>query len=448
MQVKTKVDKFFNKLGANPPLVLSLGFMGLIIIGGLILSLGICTNTEGTKLVDAFFVAGSASCVTGLTTVNTAEHWNIFGQVVILILIQIGGLGIMTAATLLPMVLGQKIGLKSRLILSEQFNVSSLKGVVKFFRATLRFTFIVEFIGALILSIRFIPDFGLAKGLWYGVFHSVSAFCNAGFDIMGDSIYPYKSDALVNLTIMALVIIGGLGFFVNMDILNKGSFRRLDFHSKIVLIMNLGLLIVGSLMVFALEYTNPLTLGEESFKTKIFQSSFQSVVARTAGFYSVRLEALRDSTSLVLIILMFIGASPGSTGGGIKTTTFGVLLFSTLATIKGHSEPEMFNRVISTKTIKKALAITVIYLSAILGTVFLISIFESAAFIDIFYEIVSAFATVGASKGITSSLSMISKLLLIISMYAGRLGPLTLAFALTRQNDKKVKHPVADLAIG
>lgn len=434
----------------NPALVLTLGFFILILTGGFILTFGIFSRTgQRTPFVDAVFVAGSASCVTGLTTVNTAQHWNTGGHLVILVLIQIGGLGIMTAATLLPLLLGQKIGLKSRRILSEQYNVDSFAGIVRLFKYTLSFTFIVEAIGAGLLALSFVPAYGIKTGLWYSVFHSISAFCNAGFDIIGDSIVPFKSDPIVNLTIMGLIIVGGLGFMVTLEILKKKNFSKLSVHAKLVILVTIILIIAGTLGFLILEYTNEGTIAQENFITKVFQSSFQSVVARTAGFYSVNLANLRDQTALLLIILMFIGGSPGSTAGGIKTTTFGILVLSTIAVIKGKKEPLIFNKHISLNTITTALAITMIYLTAVLGVVFAVSIIEPAPFIDILYEIVSAFATVGASKGMTPDLQSLSKVLITISMYAGRVGPLTLAYALTtRDKESKIRFPGANIRIG
>lgn len=357
----------------------------------------------------------------------------------------------MTAATLLPMIMGKKIGLRSRKILSEQFNVDTLAGIVRLFKYTLAFTFTVEAIGAVLLAVRFIPVYGLGKGIWFSIFHSISAFCNAGFDIIGDSIVPFKGDPIVNLTIMALIIIGGLGFMLTLELIHKRNFSRISVHGKLVIVITICLIIGGSLGFLALEYTNTETIANEPMLTKIFQSSFQSVVARTAGFYSVNLSAIRDQTALLLIILMFIGGSPGSTAGGIKTTTFAVLVLSVIATIQGKEEPEVFNKHIGNETIKKALAIVMIYLVAITLVTFAIAIVDGFPFLQILYEVVSAFATVGASMGITPEFSTFSKVLVTISMYAGRVGPLTIAFALSnvaRKRKSNIRYPEANISIG
>ena len=307
----------------KPPLILTMGFLILITIGGIILSTPFVTQSgERTRIVDAFFVAASASCVTGLSPVNTAEHWNTFGQVVILILIQIGGLGVMSLASLIPLILRKKIGIKSRLILKEQFNIESMSGVLRLFRYVLFFTLTVEGLGALLLAIRFVPAYGFLKGIWFAIFHSISAFCNAGFDILGDSLYPLRHDYLVNLTIMALIAIGGLGFMVTSEIYNKRELKILSTHSKLVLLTNLALIVIGGLGFFALESIRGGILEGEGLGNGMLISFFQSVSARTAGFYSIDIGQSRRSTSLLLMSLMFVGGSPGSTAGGIKTTSF------------------------------------------------------------------------------------------------------------------------------
>lgn len=444
------LEKLSDKITSNPPLYLTLGFAILIIIGGCILSLPIFTRSgKATNLVDSIFVASSASCVTGLTTVNTAEHWNTYGHILILILIQIGGLGVMTLATLFPLLLRKKIGLKSRQILKEQLNIDTLQGIMKLFRYVLVFTFLVEILGAILLSLRFVPIFGMAKGLWYSIFHSVSAFCNAGFDLLGDSIYPYRNDNLINITLMSLVVIGGLGFMVTAEIFRKKSFEKLSTHAKLVLIISASLIVIGTLAFYLIESQAGGVLYQEGFKNSIMQSAFQSVSARTAGFYSVKLNQMHDTSVLLLIILMVIGGSPGSTAGGLKTTTFGVLILSTISIFKQEDEVTIFNKHIEPKIIRKALAIIMVYLGLIFIVIFILSLSENFKVIDISYEVSSAFATVGASRGITQDLSTLGKILITISMYLGRIGPMTMAYSLgLKSKTKYIRYPEANISIG
>ena len=444
------VKKTYAKATENPAFILSIGFFILIILGGIILSTPYVTrNGKATNLIDAFFVAASASCVTGLTPVNTAYHWNSLGHIVIIILIQIGGLGIMSLATLIPLLLRKKIGLKSRQILKEQFNIDSLAGMINLFKYVLLFTVLTEILGAILLAIRFIPQYGFGKGMWFSIFHSISAFCNAGFDILGDSIYPLRSDALVNITLMLLVIIGGLGFMVTSEIFYRKNFQKLSTHTKLVILITIVLILVGALGFFLLESIGGGVLKTESAKASIIESFFQSVVARTAGFNSVNLSKIKESTALLLICLMFIGGSPGSTAGGIKTTTFGVLVIATISVIKKEKEPIIFKRSISDQSIKKALSIFLISLFIVILVSFVISVTDGFRFIDILYETVSALATVGASRGITESLSNIGKILIGLCMYLGRIGPMTMALAFgLKAEDKMIKYPEAMISLG
>lgn len=444
------LEKLSDKITSNPPLYLTLGFAILILMGGCILSLPIFTRSgKFTNLIDSIFVAASASCVTGLTTVNTAEHWNSYGHLLILFLIQIGGLGVMTLATLFPLLLRKKIGLKSRQILKEQLNIDTLQGIMKLFKYVLVFTFFVEFLGAILLSLRFVPIFGMAKGLWYSIFHSVSAFCNAGFDLLGDSIYPYRNDNLINITLMSLVVIGGLGFMVTAEIFRKKSFEKLSTHAKLVLIISASLIVIGTLAFYLIESQVGGVLYKEGFKNSIMQSAFQSISARTAGFYSVKLNQMHDTSVLLLIILMVIGGSPGSTAGGLKTTTFGVLILSTISIFKQEDEVTIFKKHIEPKIIRKALAIIMVYLGLIFIVIFILSLSENFKVIDISYEVSSAFATVGASRGITGDLSTLGKILITISMYLGRIGPMTMAYSIgLKSKTKYIRYPEANISIG
>ena len=443
------INKIYDKISLNPPLVLSLGFAILITIGGVLLSLPFFTNSgEATDLIDSMFVAASASCVTGLTPVNTLEHWNTYGHVLIIILIQIGGLGVMSLASIIPLILGKKIGMKSRQILKEQLNVESLEGMIVLFKYVLVFTFGTEILGAILLSIKFIPMYGAGRGVWVAIFHSISAFCNAGFDILGDSLYPLRSDLLVNLTLSALVIVGGLGFVVTNELFRRRSFKNISTHSKLVLMVSGILLALGTIMFLLLEGGDGV-LQHEGVKGSILESFFQSVVARTAGFYSVNLANIKDSTALMLMGLMFVGGSPGSTAGGIKTTTLGVLFLSTHAVTRGEREPVVFGRHIGTEIIRKALAIFLVSITIILSVSFILTITESAPLVDILYETVSALATVGASKGMTPDLTDIGKVLITVCMYLGRLGPMTMAFAFGMKDKKSlIRYPESFISIG
>ncbi|MCI7238454.1 MAG: TrkH family potassium uptake protein [Anaerococcus sp.] len=439
-----------NKAKENPTFILAIGFLLLISLGGLILSTSFVTNTgERTGLIDSFFVAASASCVTGLTPLNTAMHWNFWGKLVILILIQIGGLGIMTLASIIPLILGRKIGIKSRAILKEQLNVNSMEGLVKLFKYVLAFTIITEGLGALALSFSFVPTYGVDKGIWFSIFHSISAFCNAGFDIMGDSIYPLRNNGLVNITLMALVIVGGLGFMVTSEIYYKRTFKNLSTHSKLVILVSIILLLLGAFGFFMIESFDGGVLEGEGLKGAIYQSLFQSVSARTAGFYSVNLSQIKDSSALFLMIFMFIGGSPGSTAGGLKTTTFVVLVLASISVIKKEREPVVFNRHIGEETIKKALAIFMISMSIVFLVSFILTLSESFDLVDILYETVSALATVGASRGITDGLSNLGKILIGLCMYLGRVGPMSMAFAFgIKSNKRMTRYPESFISIG
>lgn len=444
------IKKIVDKASEKPPLILTMGFLILITIGGLILSTPFVTKSgQSTNIVDAFFVAASASCVTGLSPVNTAEHWNTFGQVIILFLIQIGGLGVMSLASLIPLILNKKIGLKSRLILKEQLNTENMAGVLKLFKYVLFFTLAVEGLGALFLAIRFVPSYGFGKGIWYAIFHSISAFCNAGFDIMGDSIYPLRHDYLVNITLMALIAIGGLGFMVTSEIYNKRELKHLSTHSKLVLITNLCLILVGGLGFFILETIKNGMVANETIGHGLLISFFQSVSARTAGFYSLDLGQIKDSTAVLLMNLMFIGGSPGSTAGGLKTTTFVVVLLALSSVVKSQKEPIVFKRSISNETIKKALAIVMVSMFLHVAVVFVLSILNNFDFIEVLFETVSALGTVGTTMGITDKLTSLSKVIIAFCMYLGRIGPMTMALSFgLKSDDRLIKYPEAFISIG
>lgn len=433
------LKKSFNNIRLNPPQVLAIGFMFIIIMGALILNLGISSsNGKSIGFLNALFTSASAVCVTGLSVINSATDLSLFGQVVLVSLIQIGGLGIMTLATIGFFLIGKRITFKERLIIKEQLNTESLTGIVKLTMKVIKYTFILEFTGALLLSFRFIPVYGIKKGLWFSIFHSISAFCNAGFDIIGNSLLNFQKDYFVLFIISILVILGGLGFSVYTDLINKDKIRRLNLHSKLVLFMTATLLIYGFLSFMIFEYNNPSTIGNMNFIEKVVNSFFQSVVPRTAGFYSVNFSSIKDASLFTIIILMFIGGSPGSTAGGVKTTTFACLLFATISIIKGENDVNVMKRRLSIETVKRAISILLISLMLVYVASLTLTLTEKDfRFIDLLFEATSAFGTVGLSVGITPKLSIIGRLIIIFTMYIGRVGPLTMAYAFAKKNKKR-----------
>jgi trk system potassium uptake protein TrkH len=437
IDIRSRLDE----ISARPARFLAIGFFLLILVGATLLNLPIASiNGNSVGFIDALFTSASAVCVTGLIVVNTAAHWTFFGKLIILVLIQIGGLGFMTMATLVALVLGRKITLKNRLILQEELNNLTLSGVVKLTKYVLYSTFFIEAVGALILSFRFVPDFGFWKGIWFAIFHSISAFCNAGFDLIGNSMESYAGSFLVIMTMSILVVIGGIGFsvFINLfqNIRMKKPMSRLSIHTKLTLVITSGLLVVGFIFIYLVEFTNPETLGAMTGTEKILSAFFQSVVPRTAGFNSVPMGSLRDASTFLIIMLMFIGGSPGSTAGGIKTTTIGVVFLTILSNIKGKEDVELYKKRIPKRAINKAITIFTLGLAVCLVSTLLLAITEHADFLDILFETVSAYATVGLSRGITADLTVFGRLLIVGNMFFGRLGPLTIAFALAEQTKK------------
>lgn len=434
-----------------PSQVLVLGFALVILFGALLLTLPQATqNGLGLPFLNAVFTATSAVCVTGLVVVDTATTFTNFGEWVILLLIQVGGLGFMTFATLFAMILGRRITLKQRLLLQEALNQVSVEGIVRLVRSVLKISFAIEAIGALILTLRWQSDFGWSKALYYGVFHSVSAFNNAGFDLFGNfsSLTAYVGDPVVNITIMLLIICGGLGFIVLADLL--GPRKRYRLHTKIVLQVSAALILIGAVVIFLMEFTNPKTLGPLPIGTKVLAAFFQSVSPRTAGFNTLNLAGMYDTTLLLMIVLMFIGASPGSTGGGIKTTTFIAMVLSVLSTYRSDPHVVLGGRTLPKDVIQKAWAITTSAAVLVFLIVSILSLTEKADFLTVLFEVTSAFGTVGLSLGITPNLTDVGKMAIILTMFIGRVGPLTLAFVLSQKKDKKahIKYPDERIMIG
>lgn len=409
---------------------LVLGYFVVILIGTILLSLPVATKTPGSlSLIDALFTATSATCVTGLTVVNTASSFSLFGQIVILFLIQIGGLGIMTMSTLVFFIIGKKITLKERLLIQEDLNQFKISGLLRLVQYILLVTIIIEGIGILILFFRLLREMPPVRSFYFALFHSVSAFNNAGFDIFGNSLESFSADPVINLMMISLIILGGLGFIVLLEIFGGFRWKRASLHTKLVLVITGSLILTGTLVILILEFSNPHTMGNLTWYEKLLASFFLAVTSRTAGFNTVPTGSLNASTMFFVIILMFIGASPGSTGGGIKTTTFGTLLAAVKMMIKGDSDIELFNRRLGSETIYRALAIAFLSILLVVVVTMILTVTEGQPFQEILFETVSAFGTVGLSTGVTSILSTTGKILIIITMFAGRLGPLTLAIA-------------------
>jgi len=436
----------------NPAQILVLGFLCLIAVGTFLLMLPISTqDRHHLSLIDALFEATSAVCVTGLVVVDTKTTFTLFGQTVLMLLIQIGGLGFMTFGILIALSLKKSIGMKERLVIQASLNQLTIGGMVKLVKFVLIFTFIVEGLGALLLTARWESDFGLGKAMYYGLFHSISAFNNAGFDLMGNysSMTNFAGDPMVVLTLTSLVIIGGIGFFVIYDILNKKSFRKFSLHTKIALYMTIFLILFGTISILALEYNNPGTMGELSLKDKLLAAYFHGVVPRTAGFNSLDMTEFTLSTQFITMMLMFIGGGSGGTAGGIKVTTFALVLLAVWFVIRKKDNVNIMSRRISNELIYRAFSITVYSIGIIFFTLFILTITEDATLNVLSFEVISAFGTVGMSLGLTPELSPIGKVLISFLMFIGRVGPLTLAFALAKEHNKEpFKYVKEDIMIG
>lgn len=440
--------------------IILLSFLIAILIGALLLSLPI-SSAEGkpTSFLDALFTATTSTCVTGLVVTPTVTSWSVFGQVVILILIQIGGLGVITIMSGLMILLHKKMGIGDRLLLQDAFNLNSLSGLVRFVKKVVTGTLIIEGIGALLYMTVFIPQFG-TKGIWISVFTSVSAFCNAGIDIIAEnSLCDYALNPIINIVTCALIILGGIGYIVWWDVLRVLKqadkkkvkfFRDLTLHSKIAITATLLLIFVGAALIFAFEYNNPQTIKDYTVLQKVEVSLFQSVTTRTAGFATVPQENLTNASSVVCLLLMFIGGSPVGTAGGIKTVTFAVLIASAFASIRNKEDTDLFGRRLTKQAVSKAVAVTCMSFIIMFVSTVLLSAVTDANALDIVYETVSATATVGLTRNLTASLDSIGKLIIIITMYLGRVGPITLAVAFKRSKDNQniVRNPTQEISVG
>ncbi|MCY9591414.1 Trk family potassium uptake protein [Paenibacillus chitinolyticus] len=440
----------------TPPQILVLGFALIILIGSGLLMLPV-SSTDGLPLpfIDALFTATSATCVTGLVVVDTGTHFTTFGQMVIISLIQIGGLGFMSMATLFAFILRKKISLRERLLLQEALNQGSMEGIVRLFRKVLIYSLTIEGIAAVLFTARWSVDLGFPKGLYYGIWHAVSFFNNAGFDLFGPitgpftSLTAYAGDFITNAVTMALIVLGGIGFIVMSDVMDYRKTKRLTLHSKVVLSATSILIVTGALVIFVFEYSNSKTLGSLDFGGKILASFFQSVTPRTAGANTLDLASLRQASQFFMIILMFIGASPGSTGGGIKTTTFTMLVGAIVAMVRGKEDIVFFRNRLGKERILKAITLTMFALFLVIFVTMLLSTTEDHEFLMILYEVTSAFGTVGLTLGLTTKLTVFGKVMIALTMFAGRLGPLTLAYALQPKAEKELyRYPEGKITIG
>ncbi|MCA1061340.1 TrkH family potassium uptake protein [Rossellomorea aquimaris] len=432
----------------SPPQLLVVTFLFFILLGMVLLKLPFAT-TEPITWLEALFTTTSAMTVTGLAVVDTGSVYTLFGEVVVMSLIQIGGLGIMSFAVLIFMMLGKKIGFKERLLLQQALNQTSVGGVIKLVKYLFIFSFIVEGLAVLLLATEWVPEFGWKRGLYVSVFHSISAFNNAGFSLWSDSLMGYVGSPVINLTISFLFIVGGIGFTVLVDMWKSKTIRQLSLHTKIMVLGTFAINVIAFLLIFVLEYNNPNTLAHLSFSDKIFASYFQAVTPRTAGFNSLDYGSMERSTLLFTILLMFIGAGSASTGGGIKLTTFVVISLSVFAFLREKKEIRIFRRTIDQMHIFKALALSMISVLLVFTALFFLEMTEKhVSFLSIVFEVVSAFGTVGLSMGITGSLSVAGKWIIIIVMFVGKLGPLTLAFSLSRPDKEKIRYPKEDILTG
>ncbi len=440
--------------------IILLSFVVTIFVGTILLWLPISSaDGKSVAFLDALFTATTSTCVTGLVVIPTVSSWSVFGQIVILALIQIGGLGVITIMSYFMVIFHKKMGIGDRLLLQDAFNLNSLSGLIRFVKKVIIGTFIVEGIGALLYMLVFVPEFGL-KGIWISLFTSVSAFCNAGIDIIAEnSLCNYALNPVINAVTCFLIISGGIGYIVWFDLLcaikdrqkkKNRLFKSLSLHSKIAITTTVFLIISGAILIFAFEYNNPLTIKDYSILDKIQVSLFQSVTTRTAGFATVPQENLTNASSIICLLLMFIGGSPVGTAGGIKTVTFAVIVASAFSTIRKKEDTEMFSRTITKQAVSKAISIVCMsFFIMLTSTVLLCAVTEANA-LDIVYETVSATATVGLTRNLTPSLGSIGKLIIIVTMYFGRVGPISLAVAFNRKKENQiiVRNPVEEISVG
>ncbi len=435
-------------------------FLLAILVGSVLLALPVsAANGRAVPYIDALFTATTSVCVTGLVTVPTVSAWSVFGQAVILILIQIGGLGVITILTGLLIGLHRRIGIGDRMLIQDSFNLNTLSGIVKFIRKVLVGTFVVEGVGALFYMTVFVPEYG-ARGIWISVFNAVSAFCNAGMDILSeDSLCGYAMNPVVNLVTCLLIVFGGIGYIVWWDVvrvwldrkrLHGRCLRSLTLHSKIALSVTAFLILSGAAAFLLFEYDNPLTMQAYTLPEKLMASVFQSVTTRTAGFATIPQQNLTNASAIVSLLLMFIGGSPVGTAGGVKTVTIAVLLVFAFAAIRNREDAELFHRTIPKHAVSKAVAVVCMSFLIMFTATVLLSACTDASALDIAYETVSATATVGLTRNLTPTLNSLGKLIIIVTMYLGRVGPISLviAFHTRKENSNIIKEPTEEISVG
>lgn len=436
--------------------LLALGFFLLILVGGSLLSLPIFSRSgEFTNYLDSLFTATSAVCVTGLTTLNTAEHWNEWGQLLIMVLIELGGLGFMTMPVLMYFILRRKISLHTRMLLQEALNLDEMSGAIRLMLYIIKFAATIQIIGALLLSIQFVPEFGWRKGIFFGIFHSVSSFCNAGFDLLGDSLVPYQKNPFVLLVVSGLIIAGGFGFIVWRDVLGYRKNRLLSLHTKLALWVT-GILLAGGMLLFFITENNAvsLTTGTNFFE-RLANTFFMAVTPRTAGYYSIDYMQMTNAGLIVTMFLMYIGGTSGSTAGGLKTTTFGVLCIQIMSIFKGRSRAEFQERTIRSAVVFRAFTLFFLTFFLCVAAIIILTITENIPETSgveyVAFEVFSAFGTVGLTMGLTPDLTVVGKLIIMLLMYIGRVGIYTVGFSLmtkANQQEAKFKYPEESIMIG
>ncbi len=457
MQSETK-DRGLMQRSIQPERVMALGFLVVIALGAILLSLPVASASgKSIGLNNGLFTSASAVCVTGLVTVDTGTTFSLFGQIVLLCLIQVGGLGFMIFTTLIMAAVGRRITLQDRVLIRESMNATTLYGLVQLTGWYGLLALGIEGIGAVILATRFVPLYDWGKGIWYSLWHAVSAFCNAGFDLFGGfrSLTVFAHDPVVLLTVSALIILGGIGFAVMLDVMHQRfRFSQFTLHTRIVLVLTGALLAVGTLFFALVEWSRPETLDAGmNAGEKLLNAFFQSVTMRTAGFNSIPLDQMHDSSKLVSVLLMFVGASSASTGGGVKVTTIAVLLLTVLSVLRGEEDITAAKRRIPVQLVRRALAIVVFYILILLGGTIALSLIEGDAYsmLDLLFETTSALATVGVSSIGTPNLKPLSHCVLVPLMYIGRIGPLTMALALASRQGRtktKIRYPEETITIG
>ncbi len=443
-------------LRLNPPQVLAVGFLLMILAGAGLLCLPAASSSgQAMPFMDALFMAASATCVTGLSVLNPGIDLTAYGQLVLIGLVQIGGLGFMTIATLIALVFRRRITFRERLILQETMSQHSTEGIIRLVRKVVLYVIVIESLGALLLFSRFAFEMPLGQAAYFGAFHSISIFNNAGFDLFGaiqgraGSLIHYVDDPFVNLIAMPLILLGGIGFIVIADLLDYRRKRKLSLHSKVVLFMTAVLVVVGAVVIFIFEFTNPATLQPLDFSGKTFASLFQSITSRSAGMSTLDVGAMRQSTQFFMVIMMFIGAAPGSAGGGIKVTTFAILIGAMLSMIRGRQDIVFFRYRIAQDRVYKAITFSLLSFLLIVVSAMILSATENYSFLGILFETTSAYATAGISMGLTSHLTPFGQFMITLLMFVGRLGPVTLAFTLTpKVESEPFRYPEGKVTIG